>query len=475
MIISDLPIEIQEVVFLRQEEQGNDKDKNISLDNDRNQGNFNWDESTEGYDFWADINCQNYLEFYEKYPKEYKCLPFPKDKSLYCKAKVVKDILKKDILTVGSLPDIIPAGSITWFYINYKEIILKDKVSTVCPEDNRYSADIPAEYFEIIEDEKSNELPYINGNWYIVTDTLNKGNVIKYETESHHKDYIGFTEGFKEKIYTWKKGDWCFGKCNLEPFDINQYSHLFPKDHELYKPEVKQQSMEEIQAECKRRFPIGCKYESTASNPEILKNDDVVYKIIDEDEKKQIYAHYSGGLLYENGKYAKLISLPKNKYELKENQYYHMNYDGDCYITKIKSIDEYNFEEYGFISIRQKKWFTNLIASSDIDDICEIIQATEDQIVWWDLCSKFNKYIDFSEISDKKYDIAKFKEPQYIVEHESVEPIIKSITFEYMNIDSTTSNQSFLINKSKNSLDTTIQKVSSITIELKQKSKTIKF
>ena len=140
-----------------------------------------------------------------------------------------------------------------------------------------------------------------------------------------------------------------------------------------------------------------------------------------------------------------------------------MNYDGDWYITKIKSIDEYNFEEYGFISIRQKKWFNNITELSHIEDICEISQASEDQIVWWDLCNKFNKYIDFSEISE------------YIVEHESVEPIIKSITFEYMNIDSTTSNQSFLINKSKNSLDTTIQKVSSITIELKQKSKTIKF
>ena len=262
MIISDLPVEIQEVVFLRQEEQGNNKDKNISLDNDRTQGNFNWDESTEGYDFWANINCKDYLEFYKKYPKEYpkeyKCLPFPKDKSLYCKARVVKDIIKSnsDIMCKGSLPDIIPAGSITWFDINYKEIILKDKISTVCPEDNRYRANIPAEYFEIIEEEN---------------------------------------------------------KINMKA----------------------------IQEECKKRFPIGCKYESTDSNPEILKNDDVVYKIIDEDEKKQIYAHHSGGLLYENGKYATLISLPENKYELKENQYYYMNYDGDWYITKIKSIDEY--------------------------------------------------------------------------------------------------------------------------------------
>ena len=208
MIISDLPVEIQEVVFLRQEEQGNNKDKNISLDNDRTQGNFNWDESTEGYDFWANINCKDYLEFYKKYPKEYpkeyKCLPFPKDKSLYCKARVVKDIIKSnsDIMCKGSLPDIIPAGSITWFDINYKEIILKDKISTVCPEDNRYRANIPAEYFEIIEEEN---------------------------------------------------------KINMKA----------------------------IQEECKKRFPIGCKYESTDSNPEILKNDDVVYKIIDEDEKKQ--------------------------------------------------------------------------------------------------------------------------------------------------------------------------------------------
>lgn len=70
MLIKDLPIEIQEIVFQRQEEQGNKPDANLDLEFCKYEDNFNWDQTIEGHDFWEKINEGNYSEFYKKYPKK---------------------------------------------------------------------------------------------------------------------------------------------------------------------------------------------------------------------------------------------------------------------------------------------------------------------------------------------------------------------------------------------------------------------
>ena len=85
---------------------------------------------------------------------------------------------------------------------------------------------------------------YINGIWYIVTDSHNKDSVIKYD-RTEEAGHIYFYEGFNNsKEYTWGTGNWCFSSCTLKPFDISEYSHLFPKTHELYKPIVKEPTFE---------------------------------------------------------------------------------------------------------------------------------------------------------------------------------------------------------------------------------------
>jgi len=99
-------------------------------------------------------------EAYDKqFMNTYKCLPFPKNIS-YFTARVVKDIKLKH--EWGSLPDIIPAGSITWCYSEKGgdyELRVLNKKGHVCPESNRYYANIPAEYFEILETFTINEEP----------------------------------------------------------------------------------------------------------------------------------------------------------------------------------------------------------------------------------------------------------------------------------------------------------------------------
>ena len=70
MLIKDLPIEIQEIVFKRQIEQGNPRNDELDLGNGRSNGNFNWDDTIEGDEFWENIYDGDFSEFYEKYPKK---------------------------------------------------------------------------------------------------------------------------------------------------------------------------------------------------------------------------------------------------------------------------------------------------------------------------------------------------------------------------------------------------------------------
>lgn len=67
----DLPSEIQTLMLMRQEEQGNEVDASVfdgCIYSDRGSGGFTWEETPEGHPFWESIiEFQNYYNFYEKY------------------------------------------------------------------------------------------------------------------------------------------------------------------------------------------------------------------------------------------------------------------------------------------------------------------------------------------------------------------------------------------------------------------------
>jgi hypothetical protein len=66
--------------------------------------------------------------------------------------------------------------------------------------------------------------------------------------------------------------------------------------------------MKVVQEECKRRFPIECKFKSVGGTYEsVLRDDHSTYSI---HKNNQIYAHSGAGCLYKNGVYAELVSLP---------------------------------------------------------------------------------------------------------------------------------------------------------------------
>lgn len=99
---------------------------------------------------------------------------------------------------------------------------------------------------------------------------------------------------------------------NIIEFDVNgENKQTIIK--EISRLATQEEKMKEIQAECERRFPIGCKFEDTDGDRKILKQDSTVYSI----NNSSIYAHHMGGCLYDKGEYATLIEL-KPKPQIKE-------------------------------------------------------------------------------------------------------------------------------------------------------------
>ena len=70
MQIKELPKQIQKKVFEKQIEQGNIPNEEVNISESKGDGNFDWDETDEGYSFWFEVFQGRYYEFYEKYPKD---------------------------------------------------------------------------------------------------------------------------------------------------------------------------------------------------------------------------------------------------------------------------------------------------------------------------------------------------------------------------------------------------------------------
>ena len=95
--------------------------------------------------------------------------------------------------------------------------------------------------------------------------------------------------------------------------EIDEYERR-GKPYDVTELQKKELSMKEIQEECKKRFPIGCTFIAVGScMHRILKEDSNTYKIVG----NNIWAHSGAGCLYKNGKWAELVSLPKQN-DLKE-------------------------------------------------------------------------------------------------------------------------------------------------------------
>lgn len=160
----------------------------------------------------------------------YECIPFPTNES-YFTARVVKDIIRSNIGIRGKLPDIIPAGSITWLDSKYKQNIL-NKESRVCPENNRYGANIPSDYFEFIEEFNAANPKFEVGKWYTFNNEDYKGtSYAKFLKLSNCSEYWYFSEYIGNAKHAIYNGNWYTRKCTNKLTDLSEIQQYLPDGH----------------------------------------------------------------------------------------------------------------------------------------------------------------------------------------------------------------------------------------------------
>lgn len=105
---------------------------------------------------------------------------------------------------------------------------------------------------------------------------------------------------------------------------------LFGKNYELmpegFKPPTDKELLLE---EAKKRFPIGCRYKNTIGTEFTLELDSTTYYFTG----NMIYAHSGGGCLYDDGKWAEIISEETPKFEV--SRWYKIN---NCWYARFKTI-----------------------------------------------------------------------------------------------------------------------------------------
>ena len=90
-----LPSEIQKMMLLEQEKQGNKRNPNIfrkSISIGAAHGGFDWIETDDGYSFWAEVLKGDFNRFFLRYPqKEEELLELEKDTKTYPKVMEVSN------------------------------------------------------------------------------------------------------------------------------------------------------------------------------------------------------------------------------------------------------------------------------------------------------------------------------------------------------------------------------------------------
>ena len=224
-----------------------------------------------------------------------------------------------------------------------------------------YFALSEAEQFQEISVEDVQEFLPKNHSDKISSDEFKKGEyiVIILKVESFSKDFISNyiykqREDYKHLRpelgnYSSKTNGWeTIGKNNSHNWryatqeEIDEYERR-GKPYDVTELQKKELSMKEIQEECKKKFPIGCTYLTPDESTYVLKDDSYTYYIVGQ----TIWAHSGGGLLYADGKYATLVSLPEETIteipEYVECVSYDSKHNGKIFNTIIdKSISEIN-------------------------------------------------------------------------------------------------------------------------------------
>jgi hypothetical protein len=156
----------------------------------------------------------------------------------------------------------------------------------------------------------NNNNNFIVGKWYKYS-----GWYIKYK-ETDERGLFRSSEEINN-YNNYFKGVGQFGKADSSKVLLEDLTEIQPYLPDNHPDKInKEMTIEEIQEECKRRFPIGCTFKCASTNVTLkLNNVSNIYRIFR--GKKWIEGGYYQGYLYYNGKYAELVS--KNKVNTETN------------------------------------------------------------------------------------------------------------------------------------------------------------
>lgn len=146
---------------------------------------------------------------------------------------------------------------------------------------------------------------FIVGKWYKIELSHTYNHFIKFKTFDDINGYID-NLGYIKDLNKFATGNSLTLKSITKYellTDLSEIQKFLPLDH----PD-KQLDIKQIQEECKKRFPIGCKFKNTEGEEFTLIQDHSVYKIVG---NNVIWASSGYGYLYYEGKYAELIETPE--------------------------------------------------------------------------------------------------------------------------------------------------------------------
>jgi hypothetical protein len=308
MLIKDLkknyPL-VYKAALANQNSQGNRADDSINLKHNNTLGGFNWGLGPEGYNFWFNIELQNFSKAKERCPHLFEPTSNTEDKSdrvevVHCTTQEEWDYVSNKMNYTFSLQ----------WRVNAEKSCINFKARETASLRFYKEKNVKIYSFQEWCDKFGHKPDFIKpkfevGKWY---KGWCEGDYTKFQ--KLESDCFYFTEKIQRRKHC-KKSDWWGNHSGIEEASLEEIQEFLPDGHpdKFKTPNESEMTMKEIQQLCKEKYPIGCIYKDAQyEDSTTLLKDDTTYTLAS--VSNSVLAHNGGGCLYKEGKWAEIISTP---------------------------------------------------------------------------------------------------------------------------------------------------------------------